>query len=323
MSSTPQPLFPLSVCLSRQTPLLNLAYSILSYPNPFTSYSPPQLCSGCTNPFPLGTVMTFFTPARGKGMMELSLAVASHSHSQHFHSAFSLLGFRSVESEPNSDMLQQTSQEELYRRLHDIEQKMQYIERREQEGWRLAQQQIASIADSTRSATIIVGNLELKLSKDVNFIEESVAKEIAQEVQRRAEGEQRLRQQITEEANLVKITVEQQERQRNAEVEAKITALTASVSRLVSDMEQKIGSATAELIRAADTAKRDATRVEDMLASHKATREAAELNVLQVLEETCVQLHQQIVAERNERLESHKRLERLLLEVSRRQWVRT
>ena len=220
-------------------------------------------------------------------------------------------------------MQSHTAHEELFRRLHEIEQKVQYIERREEEGWRLAKQQIGQITDSSRSSTTVVGNLELKLSKDIQFIEESVSKDIQMEVQRRAEGEQRMRQMIQEEAALVKTTIAQQEKARTNDIDTKLSEMTSTVAQLCTTMEERLAKLTLELVNNSEDSRKEVARVEDKLAQQKAAREAAEMNLLQILEETCVQLHQQIVAERNERVESHKRLERLLLEVSRRQWVRT
>lgn len=215
-----------------------------------------------------------------------------------------------------------TAQEEIYRKIHELESRLAYMERREQEGWQAVSAQVASILEASRSSTAIVGNLEIRMSKDVAFVEETTAKDLALEVQRRTESEQRLRQAIADEATHVRSTLEAAERQRTSDVDARLAALAAQASGLCKTLEERVRDMSSALSASVAAAEREATKVEERLAAHRSTRETAEMNVLQVLEETCVQLHRELMEERALRVESHKRLERLLLETGRKQWTK-
>lgn len=220
-------------------------------------------------------------------------------------------------------MQQHTALEELYRRIHEVDQKLQYIERREQEGWRVASQQITTIADNSRTTATTVANLELKISKDIQFIEEQLAKDVQTEAQQRAESESRLRRLITDEAAAVRSTIAATERDRFADLDRRLEGVTATLNTMCNQFEDRLTELTSQLSKTLDATRREATTIEEMIIRNKSEREKAEMNLLAVVEETCVQLHQQIVAERQERAESQKRLEKMLLDMSGRQWVRT
>jgi hypothetical protein len=218
---------------------------------------------------------------------------------------------------------QHTALEELYKRVQEVDLKLQYMERREQEGWRVASQQISTIAENSRATGTTVANLELKLSKDVQFIEEQLARDVQGEAASRIETETRLKRIIADEAQTVRSAIAAAERDRFSELDAKVTDITSQLNDLCSSFETRLADMTTQLSRTLDATRKEATTVEEMLLRHKAERERAEMNLLAVVEETCVQLHQQIVQERHERVESQKRLEKILLEMSGRQWVRT
>ena len=212
--------------------------------------------------------------------------------------------------------------EELFKRIAAVDQQLQYIERREQEGWRVASEQIGSITENSRNATTAVANLELKLARDVQFYEEQLSKDIQVETQHRQEAEARLKQQITEESSGVRSAIATAEQNRFAELDLKVNDLTTNLAQLCNVVEERLTQLTDQLSNTLHTTRDEAQRVEDMMLKQKEEREKAEINLLAVLEETCVSLHQQIVAERNERIDSQKRMEKLLLEMSGRQWVR-
>ena len=218
---------------------------------------------------------------------------------------------------------QHTALEELYKRVQDVDQKLQYMERREQEGWRVASQQITTIADNSRSTATSVANLELKISKDIQFIEEQLARDVQSEASQRAEGEGRLKRLIGDEATALRSAIAAAERDRFTELDTRVNEITIQLNELCTTFETRLVDMTGQLSKTLDATRREATTVEEMLLRHKAERETAEMNLLAVVEETCVQLHQQIVQERRDRVESQKRLEKILLDMSGRQWVRT
>jgi hypothetical protein len=219
--------------------------------------------------------------------------------------------------------MQQLTTDELFKKIHEIDQRLQYMERREAESLRHSQQTVQNISEQARTASTSIANLEIKLSKDIQFLEETLTREIQVEAQRRSESESRLRQQLLDEAVVVRSSLEKNERNRSGEVEQALQRLTSELSSLCSRFEQSMQNLDFRLNDAVSSAIHQATEAERKLQQHKATRETAEMHLLQILEETCVELHNEIIQERQERIESNKRLERLLLEMSSRQWVRT
>ena len=222
-----------------------------------------------------------------------------------------------------ASLQQHTALEELYRRVQEVDQKLQYMERREQEGWRVASQQITTIAENSRHTGTTVANLELKLSKDVQFIEEQLARDVQTEASARSDAETRLKRMIGDEASSVRSAIAAAERDRFADLDSRVSDITRQLNDLCGTFEKRLGEMTGQLSKTLDATRKEATTVEEMLLRHKAEREKAEMNLLAVVEETCVQLHQQIVQERQDRAESQKRLEKILLDMSGRQWVRT
>lgn len=219
-------------------------------------------------------------------------------------------------------MQAQLMQDDLFKRIHELDQRLQYIERREQEGWRVASQQISQISENSRSSTAVIANLELKLSRDIQFIEDTVAKEIQTESQRRSDTENRLRQSISDEAGAIRSAVITAEQSRFQDLDRRVNDLTTGLSELCSVFEERLDQLTGSVKQSLDVTRNEAARVEELLIAHKQQKEQEEVKLLTMLEEACVQLHQQIVQERNERQESHRRLERMLLEIGGRQWVR-
>lgn len=219
-------------------------------------------------------------------------------------------------------MEQHTALEEIYKRIQEVDQKLQYIERREQEGWRVASQQITTIADNSRNTGAVVANLELKASRDVQFIEEQLQKDVQMEAQQRQDGEARLKRLIGDEATAIRSAIATAERDRFTDLDRKVDGVTQQMNDMCEGFDKRLGELTKQMTEVLNATKSEAQKVEDMLLRNKAEREKAELNLLAVVEETCVKLHEQIVQERHERAESHKRLEKVLLDMSGRQWVR-
>ena len=219
--------------------------------------------------------------------------------------------------------MQQLTTDELFKKIHELDQRLQYMERREAESLRHSQQTVQTVSEQARMASTSIANLEIKMSKDLQFLEDALTREIQVEAQRRVESEARLRQQLLDEATVVRSSLEKNERGRNSEVEQTLQRLTGELNALCTRFEDSINALDGRLNDAVANAQMQAKDAERKLQQHKVTREAAEMNLLQVLEETCVELHNEIIQERQERIDSNKRLERLLLEVSSRQWVRT
>lgn len=218
---------------------------------------------------------------------------------------------------------QQAAVDELFKKIHELDQRLQYMERRESESLRHSQHTIQTVSEQARTSTTSIANLEIKLSKDLQFMEDALTREIQTEAQNRADSEARLRQLLVDEATVIRSSLETNERGRNSEIEVTIHRLTSELNLLCTRFEESVGILESRLNDAVLSAQVQAKEAERKLQQHKAVREASEMHLLQVLEETCVELHNEIVQERQERSESHKRLERLLLDVSSRQWVRT
>ena len=220
-------------------------------------------------------------------------------------------------------MLKQTVQEEIFRRLHEVEKRLTYIESREEDGWKAASDQVDAAMEASRSGTNAIANLELKLAKDIEAIERTLATDLQAEVQQRNQSEAILRQLVSDEAQSAKNTMEQLSRTREQELELQVKELTQKLSDLCGNVEERFKELRQEVVSSVGAVSQEAARVEELLRDHQRIREESQMNLLQLLEDMCVRLHEQLVEEKKERVESQKRLEKLLLEYSSRQWVRT
>jgi hypothetical protein len=211
----------------------------------------------------------------------------------------------------------------LFRRVHEVDQKLLYVERREAESTRTVSQQIAELTERCRNVDTVIANLELKLARDIEFVEEAVTREVQSEASRHNETDSVLRSLVEEEGTSLRGALQQAYQSRTADVEHRLRTLSEEFSQLCLDVDQHIQRSKEGWETAISKCQQEALRAEDALRAYKLRREEAEMTLLKLLEDTCTQLHQEIVAEREERTQGFKRLERLLLETTgSRSWVR-
>ncbi|CUG07459.1 Hypothetical protein, putative [Bodo saltans] len=213
--------------------------------------------------------------------------------------------------------------DELFRRIHELDQKLQYIERRAQDSTRHTSTQLSSIEGAAHNCASTVANVELKAAKDIERLEGDLQEMIQRESQARVDSESRLKKILADEVAAVRSSFLTQEHQRATQAQAWLHQSTELADTLRSKMDATFDHVQHQVDEVASVITDEARRVETVLSRHQSAREEAEMQLLRVLEDSCVQLHQEIVQERLERVESHKRLERLLLETVNKTWTRT
>jgi hypothetical protein len=209
--------------------------------------------------------------------------------------------------------------EELARRVHELDQKLLYIERREQEAWALAGQQLTQLAEQSQAGAGAIAAGEVKLSKDLQRLEDVITKEMAVESQRRSETEATIRGLIETATAEVRNAIGQVEHTRFTALDRRMEEVARASSDLATGIERRLAAVSGETQEAAARALDEAQRIEGLLVQRRREQEEADVKLLNLLEETCVSLHQQLATERAEREESHRRLEKLLVDVAQRQ----
>jgi len=213
--------------------------------------------------------------------------------------------------------------DEVNKRIQSLDQKVLYVEKREQEGWRVAAQQLNDLTEQSQSGTASIANLEVRLSRELHRLEESIGKELNAELQRRTDAEKRSKDAIATAAAEVRESIAQLEGNRFSVIDKKIDDMATTVSELCSVFDQRLGELSEQVAHMSKAAATEVVRIEEMMEAKKREQEANEVRVLQLLEETCTGLHEQLQEERRLREESHMRLEKILVESAQKPWVRT
>lgn len=214
------------------------------------------------------------------------------------------------------------SLEAMAKRVQALDQKVLYVERREQEGWRVAAQQLNDLTEQSQGGTAAIANLEMRLSREVQRLEETVGRELAVEMQRRAEADTRAREAITHAATEVREAIAALEGNRFAVLDRKIDDMASTVSEMCGVFDKRLGELSSQVAHMSKAAATEVVRIEELIAARRKEHEANEVRVLLLLEETCTGLHEQLREERRLRDESHMRLEKLLVESAQKLWVR-
>ena len=102
--------------------------------------------------------------------------------------------------------------DEVSKRIQSLDHKMLYVERRDQEGWRVAAQQLNDLTEQSQSGTSSIANLEIRLSRELQRLEETIGKELDVEVQRRTDAEKRSKDAISSAASEVREAIAQLEK---------------------------------------------------------------------------------------------------------------
>lgn len=210
----------------------------------------------------------------------------------------------------------------ISRRIQALDQKMLYVERREQEGWKVAAQQLNDLTEQGQSGVAAIANLEMRLSRELQRMEEAIGKELQVEMQRRAEGETRAKESIAHAAAEVREAISALEGNRFAPLDKKIDDMATTVSELCGVFDRRLSELSQQVAHMSHAAATEVVRIEELVAHRKREHEANEVRVLQLLEDTCTGLHQQLMEERRLRGEAEMRLEKLLIESAQKPWVR-
>ena len=212
--------------------------------------------------------------------------------------------------------------DENAKRIQSLEQKVLYVEKREQEGWRVAAQQLNDLTEQSQSGTSSIANLEMRLSRELQRLEDTIGKELQTEVQRRNDAEKRSKDAISQAAAEVRDAIAQLEGNRFSVIDKKIDDMATTVSELCAVFDRRLSELSQQVAHMSKAAASEVVRIEEIMEKRKVEHEANEVRVLQLLEETCTGLHQQLQEERRLREESHMRLEKLLVESAQKPWVR-
>lgn len=256
-----------------------------------------------------------------------------------------------------------TSFEELTKRIAALNVRLSTIEQRELEGLNTANRTLTSIFNNVGQMGSIVSNLEIKLSKDLAFLEEDIEQKLKEEEIKRGEMERVLHRTIRDELEALRIMAKNNASINGVESSASSPLLTASSAQQtnflessslpargmasssstlnttsIKSMELKelalklnvfadsIDSRAAAIKKDieinANELKTDVQRVLSSLEAHRKHRDNSERALVDMIENTCVALRKEIEDEKRQRVESHKQLERVLLEAASRQWTR-
>src|SRR3989338_5076392 len=131
--------------------------------------------------------------------------------------------------------------DENAKRIQSLEQKVLYVEKREQEGWRVAAQQLNDLTEQSQGGTSSIANLEIRLSRELQRLEDTIGKELDVEVQRRTVAEKRSKDAISHAAAEVREAIAQLESNRFSVIDKKIDDMATTVSELCSVFDSRIG----------------------------------------------------------------------------------
>lgn len=223
------------------------------------------------------------------------------------------------------------SVEDLFKRLHELDQRLSYMEKRDADAHTQHQHIMQQIESQCRSTTSIVANFEDRLSSDLQRLEEARQEDMAHEAKHRTTLEQRFQSQLQAELERVKIllrgvtggAVEEGPKLAAAGVGGGTLPTLPSMSeqerymeRYSKDLQSRVDLIAHQVEDACQLLQHQAAKAEGALQAAEGHREKAEMEVLSLVEELCDRLTEELKEERRERVESHRRLERILLQVS-------
>lgn len=206
------------------------------------------------------------------------------------------------------------SVESLMQRIQDLDAKLLYLERREAESASRSHAWMQKVESDSQNCGAMVANLELRWARDMERAEVILSEHVQREQRSRAEAERAIRQLIVDESAAVRRLTSSQEQMRVAEAQKWVSDASEQLDVLRRSTEQQLERMKATWGGSLNSMSKDMSTLENTITGYQQRREASEVQLLKLFEETCLQLHQEIVQERTERMESHRRLERLLVE---------
>jgi hypothetical protein len=207
-------------------------------------------------------------------------------------------------------------QDDLIRRIIELEQRIAYIENREEGSRRTAQSEAAKVVESAKRVGVSCNDLELRVTRDISRLDATLQHEYQTQHQRREAMEGALRETFVTEVEHIRQEVAKREASQSDSVQHRVMALSEQLDALAAAFQHDTDAQAAQMEDVRAFVDREVRALRESVDSTTKQREASEMSVLGVLEDMCVQLQKQIANERRERTESHKRLERLLLEAT-------
>ena len=250
--------------------------------------------------------------------------------------------------------------EELARRIAALNTRLATIEEREVAAVNTTAASLAAVRGGVDQMGAIIARLETKISKDAAFLEETLERRLADEEERRAEVENGVRKAIADELGAFRSTAAaaaaaggspssplphattslspsspnsagasnshfhhshghlpqtHQQARELQELRRRVDAMGDAIDAKAHALQQRIAEAAEEV-------QQNVAGVLEALEASRRGREAGERGLQSLVEESIAALSQELAEERRQRTESHKHLERVLLEAASRQWAR-